>query len=286
MENKENNIIEHIVISGGGIILFPFYGYIRDSAKKGLWELKNIKSIYGTSAGSLLATIILLNMEWDVIDDYIINRPWKHIFQIKIEDFFSILEKKGLKDIEFIKKTLQPMFESKNIPLDITMKQFYELNNIELHIFVTEVMKFESIDINHITYPDWKLIDAVYASCSIPILFSPLCIDNKYYADGGFLNNFPVNTCILQQSCEPSNMLLLDIDVQSPNPQNEFSFFDFLFTLFVNIFKILSNRKNIPIFENTIRINMNESSLQKINTIIESADTRRELIQEGANLLA
>jgi hypothetical protein len=81
-------------------------------------------------------------------------------------------------------------------------------------------------------------------------------------------------------------MLLLDIDVQSPDPQNELSFFDFLFTLFVNIFKILSNRKNIPIFENTIRINMNESSLQKINTIIESAETRRELIQEGAKLLA
>jgi hypothetical protein len=81
-------------------------------------------------------------------------------------------------------------------------------------------------------------------------------------------------------------MLLLDIDVQSPDPQNEFSFFDFLFTLFVNIFKILSNRKNIPIFENTIRINMNDSSLQKINNIIESAETRRELIQEGAKLLA
>ena len=99
MENTENKLIEHIVISGGGIILFPFYGYIRDSAKKGLWDLKNIKSIYGTSAGSLLATIILLNMEWDVIDDYIINRPWKHIFQIQIEEFFSILEKKGLRSI-------------------------------------------------------------------------------------------------------------------------------------------------------------------------------------------
>ena len=286
MENTKNNIIEHIVISGGGIILLPFYGYIRDSAKKGLWELKNIKSVYGTSAGSLLATIVLLNMDWDVIDDYIINRPWKNICQVQIEEFFSILDKKGLKDINFMKKIVQPMFESKNIPLDITMKQFYELNNIDLHIFVTEVMKFETIDINHITYPDWKLIDAIYASCSIPILFAPLCIDNKYYTDGGFLNNFPVTTCIQQQSCDPSNMLLLDIHNESPDLKNDFSFFDFLFTLFVNIFKILSNRRNIPIFQNTVRINMSETSLGKINNVIESAETRRELIQEGAKLLA
>ena len=64
---EKENKIEHIVLSGGGIVLFPFYGYLRNSAKKGMWEIQNIKSLYGTSAGSLLGTIILLNMYWEFI---------------------------------------------------------------------------------------------------------------------------------------------------------------------------------------------------------------------------
>lgn len=282
---EKENKIEHIVLSGGGIVLFPFYGYLRNSAKKGMWEIQNIKSLYGTSAGSLLGTIILLNMDWNILDNYIINRPWKNLFQVQIEEFFSLLEKKGLKNIEFMKSIFSPMFESKNIPIDITMKQFYDLNQVDFHIFTTEVYNFNSIDINHKNYPDWKLIDAVYASCSIPIIFSPLCIENKYYSDGGFLNNFPVNICIEQQECKTENMLMLDINVKSPKNDDTFSFFDFLFTLFVNVFKILSNRKNIPVFKNTIQIDLSESSLSKINNIIESADTRKELIEEGANLV-
>ena len=36
------------------------------------------------------------------------------------------------------------------------------------------------------------IIDIVCASCSIPVLFSPVIIDSVHYVDGGVLRNLPV----------------------------------------------------------------------------------------------
>tara|TARA_R110000868_G_scaffold127937_5_gene335840 strand:- start:1104 stop:2111 length:1008 start_codon:yes stop_codon:yes gene_type:complete len=40
-----------------------------------------------------------------------------------------------------------------------------------------------------------SVIDAVRASCAIPGLFPPVCIDNRWLVDGGVVNPVPVNLC-------------------------------------------------------------------------------------------
>lgn len=44
------------------------------------------------------------------------------------------------------------------------------------------------------------LVDAIVASCSIPIIFSPVLIDGIHYVDGGLFRNFPVTT--IRDECE------------------------------------------------------------------------------------
>ena len=39
-----------------------------------------------------------------------------------------------------------------------------------------------------------KIIPAVMASCSVPIIFTPIEINGRHYVDGGLLKNFPVST--------------------------------------------------------------------------------------------
>ena len=41
----DNKKIEHIVMSGGGIVGLSFYGVLRESNKRGKWDINNIKSI-------------------------------------------------------------------------------------------------------------------------------------------------------------------------------------------------------------------------------------------------
>ena len=61
MEN-ELPIIKHIVLSGGGQSIFTFYGVIKESNERGLWNISNIESIYGTSAGAILSLFIVLHI--------------------------------------------------------------------------------------------------------------------------------------------------------------------------------------------------------------------------------
>ena len=70
-----------------------------------------------------------------------------------------------------IEEIFVPLFSGKDISIDITLQDFYDITKKEIHIFTTDVMRFEVVDISYKTHPDWKLIDAVYASSSIPIIF-------------------------------------------------------------------------------------------------------------------
>lgn len=44
------------------------------------------------------------------------------------------------------------------------------------------------------------IVEAVTASCSIPIIFSPVVINGVHYVDGGLFHNFPVS--IIREECE------------------------------------------------------------------------------------
>ena len=72
--------IKHIVISSGGPAGHMMYSILRTLNVKGVWNMKDIKSIYGSSIGSYIAIILALRYDWDVIDDYLIKRPWEKIF--------------------------------------------------------------------------------------------------------------------------------------------------------------------------------------------------------------
>jgi predicted acylesterase/phospholipase RssA len=281
MQDISNNIIEskinHIVISGGGTIFFPFYGYLRDSNKNGLWNFEDIKTIYGTSAGSVLGAILCLNIDWDHLDDYIILRPWKNIIQIDLNDIFRLFETKGFKTKEFMEKIFTPMLESKNLSVNITLKELYEYSKIDLHIFTTEVNSFQTID-----------LDAVYASCSVPILFSPLQKDDLFYFDGGLLNNFPIGDCLLNEKCKEQEILSLDINIESIYKpiSKEIGFLQILLFLILNILYKISNRAISPILDNTIIIELEDLNMENLNAIIDNADKRRSMIQIGSDLFS
>ena len=49
-------------------------------------------------------------------------------------------------------------------------------------------------------FREGPLVDAVTASCSIPIIFSPVTINGVHYVDGGLFHNFPVS--IIREECE------------------------------------------------------------------------------------
>ena len=188
--------IKHLVIPGGGVAGFAYYGILRNSNQQGYWDINNIKTIYSTSAGSMLAVLIALKYDWEICDDYLIKRPWHNVFKFDIQMIFASLQKKGIFDIKVLEDVFTPLFNGKDISIDVTMKEFFELTNIEIHIYATEMNTFENVDFSYKTYPDIRVIDAIYASSALPIVFSPIIINDKCYCDGAFFSNYPINNCL------------------------------------------------------------------------------------------
>jgi predicted acylesterase/phospholipase RssA len=135
--------IKHLVISGGGPIMVQVLGAIQHLEKNKFLNLADIQSIYGTSAGAIVGTLICLKYDWETINDYIIKRPWHDVFHVTVQNIFDSYTKKGLFDIKIIEKCFKPLFAAKDIPLNINLEDFYKFSNIELHFFSLEVNEYK-----------------------------------------------------------------------------------------------------------------------------------------------
>jgi predicted acylesterase/phospholipase RssA len=99
----------------------------------------------------------------------------------------SILGGKKLK--KYTEKTLVDNGVSK----DITFKEIYELTKKKLIINATNINDHKVEYFSHETFPDVKVVDAVCASLSVPLVFPAFEINGKFYHDGCFLNNCQTN---------------------------------------------------------------------------------------------
>lgn len=108
---------------------------------------------------------------------------------------------------------------------------------------------------SHQTNPPVAIEDAIRASMSIPFLYKPVVINNKYYADGGLTSNLPYEVYKNNPDTKKDPLLCVDFGRPYPDPtlsENENAEF-----LFLNTLKI-----------SPLNFNLNE---KEITTMIESA---------------
>ena len=190
-KTKDNPKIEHIVISGGGATGFSFFGALKKTQSSNLWNQSDIKSIYATSSGAICAFLIALQIEWDVIINYFIHRPWQNIFKMD-SHLLEYFNKRGILGKNIFQEMFDPLLKCKGVSSNITMQELFDYSGIEIHCFSTEINSFSLVDISYKTHPDLTIIDVIYCSASLPILFQPFFINDMVYGDGAILCNYPL----------------------------------------------------------------------------------------------
>jgi predicted acylesterase/phospholipase RssA len=283
--NPPKSTIKHLVISGGGLNGFCYYGVLRDSNLKGVWNIDNIKTIYGCSIGSILSAIVSLRYDWTDMDDYILKRPWENVFEPNLFSMLSSMSDKGIYTIRQIEAIMSPLLLGKDLALDITLNDFYQATNTEIHIFTTDMHLFKSVDLSYKTHPDWRLVDAIYASCAIPILFSPHTDGTTYYYDGAFFTNYPLTECI-NGGASPNEIIgiasgFLQKDKSRIGPDS--TMIDCISVVLENILhKALSSSHSGKIGIEYI-VDSVPSSISDIYNLISSREERSRLITLGSN---
>ena len=213
---EEPRKIRHLVLSGGGEIGICFFGALKSSSQAGFWHIEDIKTIYATSAGSLFGTVTALTqfVSWEMLDVFFEKRPWDQVFDVNVDSVLRSVANCGILGRRTASEFLGPVLRAADLSIDVTMRDFFDATGIEMHYMATNLDSFELVDISYKSHPNWKVVDAVYASCSLPIMFQPIRIDGALYADGAFFCNFPIKQCLAQADHPDEIFALQKIDLE------------------------------------------------------------------------
>jgi predicted acylesterase/phospholipase RssA len=275
--------IKHLVISGGGPAMLQYISSIQYLNENSIIDLNSIESIYGTSAGSIVAVLLALKYDWETLNDYIIQRPWHELFHLKINYIFDAYKNKGIYNKTIVEKVFKPLLDAKDIPIDISLKDFYEYSKIEIHFYTFEINHFKTEDISYLTHPNISLIDAIIMSSSIPLLFTPIIMDNKCYIDGGVCANYPLKYCIDSGKNEDEVLGFCNqYDCQQKNYiDNDSNLMDLILCLFFKTFDNLTSNLVNPKIKYELIFDVKYISLHYLKSAISSKEMRKEIYQKG-----
>lgn len=163
MDEKQYNI--GLALSGGGVRGFAHIGALRALEDVGIKP----DIIAGVSAGSIVASFYAAGMTADEIFDIMGNVDMSKFLQVDIS-------KSGFLKLDKFKK-----FLAKNLPFE----------NIEQLKLPTIIAATDIEQQHEMPFTTGNIAERIIASCSIPLVFKPVKIDNSYYVDGGVLHNLP-----------------------------------------------------------------------------------------------
>jgi predicted acylesterase/phospholipase RssA len=316
---------QHLVISGGGAWGFLCYGALQQSAKNGMWNIKSIRSIYATSIGTLIAVMISVvrfngdgrQVDWDFLDSFLINSAWDSVFSWNVYSLIDAIDNRGLFSITQIEKIITPLilrrielcFELDETrifksPRQWTLLDFFNETNITMHFFTLNIHdNLTTVDLSHLTHPDWLLMDAVAASCAVPVLFCPKIIsEDECYVDGGFFYNYPLHPCVdaVQKNSGELTAVLGFKQAAVLSKQvlrQDSSLFDYLIFLLMVFIGFITKQKDHPSTSQKsplsarscrrpptvveIEIPFSFMNIMDVFNVISSKETRERYIEDG-----
>ena len=191
------------------------------------------------------------------------------------------------KNIYSWKSFFKPFFIANKISLDITLLEFYQLSNIEFHVFATEINQFILTDISYKTHPDLSLITAVQMTTAIPLLFEPVFLDdNKCFIDGGLMCNYPIHQCICAAESPDDILGIINNYTQydETSVNKETNVLDYLFGILGKIIDTIRTPYEINIKEkikHEIIYDATYMSISNIRAAISSKDEREQMLMDG-----
>lgn len=206
--------IKNIVLSGGGIKGIAHVGAISALYKLNL--IDNLETLIGTSIGAIVCLLLSIGYTWHDLLNIISEMPLSEINQIKFENIFKNF---GIDNGRNMEAIIQKLFVEKGFPSNTTFLQHFEKTN-KVVIFSTCCLNNKkAYYLSKDTCPKLPVLLGLRMSYSIPFYYTPIKIKNKYYIDGGCIDNLPIHL-IKNKLNESVGIYLSDIRDNIDNFQN------------------------------------------------------------------
>lgn len=196
--------------------------------------------VSGTSIGAIVAAVYALGEDMEIIDDIVADN---HLFSV-----IDLNPIKGIFTSDKVKKLLEPFYGNKT----------FADTKIPLRIVATCLTTWEKT-----IFSEWKILDAVCASISLPWVFSPYKIGDKYYIDGAIRENLPIS------ACEGLPVIASSVTMAPGNPDiKNTSHFIRPFTAMYDAFTIMLNEQEalgIAATNDILTVEMRDPHVQYLN---------------------
>lgn len=184
-----------LVISGASTKVVSFVGIFRALFEKGILKenLEGIKEIHTLSIGTFYTLCLILNFSERVIYECLMRSEFSECLDADEINFNDISRSLGIISHEkYFRSLMKKIFMYRFEKEDITLKELYEYNPIDLYIKCVNVSKQSSVHFNHRTHPNMSVTKLLIMTTTLPIFFKPQKYKNDYYVDGGLSGNLPV----------------------------------------------------------------------------------------------
>lgn len=178
-----------ILLSGGGIRGLAHIGALQELQKRGF--LAFVKEWAGVSAGSILALMLVLGYTLTELKNFCEQFDFTNI--VDLDDAPSMVINFGLDTGERMKRLLEALLKEKGYPVNLTFEELANRKRPNLRIFATDLNKGEIVVFSIDKSPQFKVVDAVRASSSLPVYFQPVVdtFTGNILVDGGVISNYP-----------------------------------------------------------------------------------------------
>jgi len=289
--NTMRDRIKHIVISGGCVWGFSAFGIVFEGIESGFINMDMVESLYLTSIGSVVGTMFALKINHIILREYLIQRPWEQVCKKSTSSVLEIYDNKGIVQPNFFIEFFSPLLKSVDLDVDSTMLDLYNYNGMEIHIYVTELNSFTLVDVSYKTHPEWRIVDAIHASCTIPLVFTPIIKGDQCFIDGGFFMNYPISKCL--ENVENNEEILgislgnISDDSEKLSVRKESNIFDLLNVLLnrvINNIDFFSNNKQYEI-PYQIHYASEAMTIDYCLQVLYSKEERHDLIYKGIAIM-
>ncbi len=162
-----------IVLSGGGVRGVAHIGVLRALHEHGIHPGK----VAGTSAGAIIGALYAAGYDHAEMLEFFLKKNPLHLSKVT-------LTKPGIIDTDKVRADFEDYFPDDS----------FESLGCELRVLVTDLTRGEPA-----IFDSGPLIQAVLASACYPVMFTPIEIGGRLYADGGIVSNFPAE--LLEGRC-------------------------------------------------------------------------------------
>jgi predicted acylesterase/phospholipase RssA len=177
------------------------------------------------------------------------------------------------------------------------MRDFYALSGVDFHVMTTQFKTLTSVNISHKTHPEWRVLDAVYASAALPSLFPPFIDASsitttqqhpEMYVDGAVLDNYPVSNCILDYDlgdktdtifglCNSANSKMekvLELTAES-------TMLEYMQSFFIIMEYKLQSKRYTGLLKHEIQLNTPGLSISNIYKVTKDREQRIKILEHG-----